>query len=333
MVFWLLVVLTLSLCSCTKIRCRRCGAHVADSSDSSATLYPAMLASGHDIVSTRIDPDINMPIQTLKLPANNLDLELGVITAVNTATTYQLKESKLPSFLSHYTMSNVMCTRCKSPVGLGFKHNRVDVCERQAAKASPPSTAKKSVPSRIASIEKALKTKCLLHREGYWTYQYCFQEEMHQFHITRDDNQEKVKSNEWSMGQYTHRTVNTAGQVMDFHDKGGQPCVENDSARHTQVVFQCCPDAAVASIKSLIEPHVCEYVLTVCVPTLCEKPSSEDLAAVELVQQQCIMKAALADETTPIFPFYYGLSFSNVVHEKSEALRWIKGLKTLSGII
>lgn len=75
-------------------------------------------------------------------------------------------------------------------------------------------------------------------------------------------------------------------QIVDFFE-GGQMCDENKQHRSTEVHITCC-DPSVhqtgsayttehnkflkASLQSIREPSICNYVATVCSPLLCQKP-------------------------------------------------------------
>ncbi|KAI4376703.1 hypothetical protein MLD38_014437 [Melastoma candidum] len=131
---------------------------------------------------------------------------------------------------------------------------------------------------------EVLKGRCFLREEGWWSFEFCFNEKIRQFHVedqkvvqeyilghhdremtsaynenlsdisTLKDPQSKDASRRYHAHQYTNGTI----------------CDLTNQPRETEVRFVCSEPRAM--ISSITELSTCKYALTVQCPMLCKHP-------------------------------------------------------------
>ncbi|XP_059290581.1 protein OS-9 homolog [Lycium ferocissimum] len=131
---------------------------------------------------------------------------------------------------------------------------------------------------------EVLKDRCLLRQEGWWSYEFCYENKLRQVHI--DD--EKVVQ-EFVLGYYDAAATAAYNQnrsdismLKDPRSKdasqryhahiytNGTKCDLTNDPRETEVRFVCSEPRAM--ISSITELSTCKYALTVHSPTLCKHP-------------------------------------------------------------
>ncbi|XP_057538576.1 protein OS-9 homolog [Amaranthus tricolor] len=131
---------------------------------------------------------------------------------------------------------------------------------------------------------EVLEEQCLLRREGWWTYEFCFKKHLRQVHL----EDEKI-AQEFVLGLYDPEATNVYNQnlsdisiLKDPHSKdasqryhahqytNGTLCDLTNQHRETEVRFVC--SESTAMITSITELSTCKYALTVQSPTLCLHP-------------------------------------------------------------
>lgn len=140
--------------------------------------------------------------------------------------------------------------------------------------------------------------------KGWWSYEWCFEREVRQFHVQIDKHGAQLRIESPSiLGQYQSREVmvdlrhvppnsflrgkKEYARVVDHHTNG-ELCDETGKNREAFVHFQCCSDTILersrgllhrsgqqilsndAAVISIEEGPVCTYNLTVCTPFLCD---------------------------------------------------------------
>lgn len=149
----------------------------------------------------------------------------------------------------------------------------------------------------------ALDGLCARLNQGWWTYEWCHRQEIHQYH---QDTVNGPRSPNWSLGGYSPKTSNDGDhpaaldRAVDIFDVGGQRCDETNRGRMSRVTFGCCEDGGPsraraskrsrkmstspsgprgAYLVSVEETALCEYALSVCAPSLCTSQSSNVTAS------------------------------------------------------
>lgn len=129
-----------------------------------------------------------------------------------------------------------------------------------------------------------LRDRCLIRQEGWWSYEFCYQQKLRQFHL----EDEKIVQ-EFILGFYdeeatenyhkTHSDISTlkdprskdASQRYHAHQfTNGTLCDLTNEPRQTEVRFVCSEPRAM--ISSITELATCKYALTVHAPMLCKHP-------------------------------------------------------------
>lgn len=157
-----------------------------------------------------------------------------------------------------------------------------------------------------------LKAICGQIHKGWWSYEWCFEQSITQFHIEYDavKNQVQVEG-VTDLGTFKSRSVQfdlmdlppnewsedtpEIARVVDIHEGGGI-CEETGNSRKTHVHLQCCSEKVIQRRKGMLhrEGHqiasadaavldvhedpdlVCTYTVTVCTPLLCGAIDDDD---------------------------------------------------------
>ncbi|KAL8223164.1 hypothetical protein R6Q57_020563 [Mikania cordata] len=131
---------------------------------------------------------------------------------------------------------------------------------------------------------EALKDRCLIRQEGWWSYEFCYNNMLRQIHVEED----KVVQ-EFVLGKYDadatsayNRNLSNISTLKDPRSKdasqryhahkytNGTTCDLTNEPRETEVRFVCSEPRAM--ISSITELSTCKYALTVQCPTLCKHP-------------------------------------------------------------
>eukprot|EP00602_Paraphysomonas_sp_CaronLab_P003035 CAMPEP_0185031628 /NCGR_PEP_ID=MMETSP1103-20130426/19204_1 /TAXON_ID=36769 /ORGANISM="Paraphysomonas bandaiensis, Strain Caron Lab Isolate" /LENGTH=413 /DNA_ID=CAMNT_0027567203 /DNA_START=239 /DNA_END=1480 /DNA_ORIENTATION=+ len=139
--------------------------------------------------------------------------------------------------------------------------------------------------SGMHALER-FKQTCTMFSVGWWSYEWCYQKEVSQFHIEPRKVRETRRNPIWSLGIYEHNEILTdadgvISEVVEYFS-GGQICHENDMQRSSEVHLTCCeknmqetrrpidiPADQIASLDRVVEPDLCYYEIHLCTPLLC----------------------------------------------------------------
>lgn len=143
--------------------------------------------------------------------------------------------------------------------------------------------AKLKTPDELLDV---LKDRCLIRQEGWWSYEFCYQQRLRQIHL--DEDGKKVVQ-EFSLGEYDaeateayHKNRPDMSTLKDPRSKdasqryhahiftNGTLCDLTNEPRETEVRFVCSEPRAM--ISSITELSTCKYALTIQCPTLCKHP-------------------------------------------------------------
>lgn len=164
----------------------------------------------------------------------------------------------------------------------------------------------------IKMLLRELTSICGQIHKGWWSYEWCFEQTITQFHIEYDTvkNQVQIES-VTDLGTFVSRSVlldlddsppnewaeetPEIARVIDIHDGGGT-CLDTGKSRRTYVHLLCCSDnvnkirkgmlhrdghqiaSDIAAVLDVHEDpaHVCTYNVTICTPLLCGAPDNVD---------------------------------------------------------
>lgn len=145
---------------------------------------------------------------------------------------------------------------------------------------------KKKTPNDLLAT---LKGDCFIRREGWWTYEFCYQAKFRQIHL---ENKKVVQ--EFILGVYDadataqlhqnlpdvslqkdHRSKSAAQRYHSHLHTNGTMCDLTNKPRETEVRF-ICADTGNNIINSITEASTCKYTLIFHAPVLCKHPSFQE---------------------------------------------------------
>ncbi|KAM7508276.1 hypothetical protein LguiA_018729 [Lonicera macranthoides] len=140
---------------------------------------------------------------------------------------------------------------------------------------------KQKTPDELLEV---LKDGCFLRQEGWWSYEFCYQQKLRQVHLEDD----KVVQ-EFVLGVYDaeatasyNQNLSDISTLKDPRSKdasqrylahqytNGTMCDLTNQPRETEVRFVCSEPRAM--ISSITELSTCKYALTIQCPMLCKHP-------------------------------------------------------------
>lgn len=147
--------------------------------------------------------------------------------------------------------------------------------------------------------------------QGWWSYEWCYEQSVTQFHVALDANTGELTVSDYAtLGIFQQREVYVDFEDSSINDmaedepefsrvtevyRDGSKCPETGEARRTYVNLQCCSprilerqqglihreqkplESNIASVMNVEEDSisVCTYNLTICTPLLCGKKHDE----------------------------------------------------------
>eukprot|EP00644_Phytophthora_capsici_P004191 jgi/Phyca11/15969/fgenesh1_pg.PHYCAscaffold_17_\ len=246
--------------------------------------------------------------------------------------------SKKATVFDDYSWRDIRCTSCKRHIGWSFYHDDLQQCintqllESIAAKRANEkllaSTAEKERKEEI--VRKELEGHCVFAAAGWWTYEVCYKQEVRQFHQEPDGS----RPSDWSMGVYVpdaqEKDTAYVGTDVVQQFAGGQHCDENGELRSTKVVYTCCKTRPKdVSVEKVDEPALCSYLITVCVPSLCEtEPDDEqDSAENQQIIESCKEEFEDSHADAQLPSTFATLRWSTVISEDSSELDWARQMQ------
>ncbi|KAI7881080.1 L domain-like protein, partial [Lichtheimia hyalospora FSU 10163] len=143
-----------------------------------------------------------------------------------------------------------------------------------------------TTPSEEDSIERGLKLleplskqNCLYYpTPGYWTYEYCHDKHVRQFHLDRNalqGDQRQISAASNSPSQHDHSPITSLRHVGDQRYlvqqwTGGTKCDLTGKPRSIEIQFHCDMQAN-DRISMFQEVATCQYQMTITTPRLCEE--------------------------------------------------------------
>ncbi|KUF99194.1 hypothetical protein AM588_10010182 [Phytophthora nicotianae] len=308
------------------VRCRSCGAPVAlkkdfidlhDTSKSVGSRHEAVLGNDAELF-TFVNPS------RAEFELAGFKKVLGLEGEVF---------SKKATFFDDYIWRDLQETH-----RVAFYHDELQQCiNTQLVESITAKRAKEKLLASTAEMErkaeivrKELEGRCLFAAAGWWTYEVCYEKEVRQFHQEPD----RSRPSDWSMGVYVPDTQDTdtgyaSTDVVQYY-AGGQHCDENGELRSTKVVYTCCKSRPKElSVEKVDEPALCTYLITVCVPSLCETEQDEEQDFVENQQivESCKEEFDSAHTDAPLPSTFATLRWSSVISEDSSELDWARRMQ------
>uniref|UniRef100_A0A7S3L2Q1 MRH domain-containing protein n=1 Tax=Amphora coffeiformis TaxID=265554 RepID=A0A7S3L2Q1_9STRA len=214
-----------------------------------------------------------------------------------------------PPILRHESSIPTETVEIRDEVAMDKAENDIDAAEQETedgAVVDPLEDVMKIV--EITTRLEALKGLCGQIHKGWWSYEWCHQSTMAQFHVAiREKDAGRVELQDiTNLGDFQRREMELhlqdsppnplakdrkeAARVTDIHE-GGTICPDTGKPRESLVHLICCADDIMSRKKNLIrkgdsaftnndfavydiveDPHqVCHYNVTICTPLLCEK--------------------------------------------------------------
>lgn len=235
--------------------------------------------------------------------------------------------------------TDMMCVRGRRWT---FYHDELQQCinthldDSMAVRAQERLAAAADERQRKAEIvDEAMDGECVVAGAGWWTYEVCYKKEVRQFHQEPDGS----RPSDWSMGKFVDPSATKAGVEAPSTDvvhyfAGGQHCDENGELRNSKVVYTCCKTRpGAASVDKIDEPALCSYLITVCVPELCEEGDDGSRYGEQLLTQDgkvietCKAQFTATHGDSELPASFAALRWSTVVSEDSSELEWARRMQ------
>ncbi|ORX66603.1 hypothetical protein DL89DRAFT_286302 [Linderina pennispora] len=176
------------------------------------------------------------------------------------------------------------------------------------------------------SIERGLqllepmKPGCLTYVEGWWTFEYCHDRSVSQFHRIEQAEPDEYELIKYRLGDPSQRKPLGLpevpnGQTLDGETEdtrttqtwgGGSVCEITRRPREIEVQFHCDPNMP-ERISHIKETSTCQYFMVVTTPRLCEDASFFDPAGIdsdkeyhEIIAQKASLPEAVEEQQHPV---------------------------------
>ncbi|XP_020296606.1 endoplasmic reticulum lectin 1 [Pseudomyrmex gracilis] len=138
-------------------------------------------------------------------------------------------------------------------------------------------------PAEVSPVQSFLNGKYCLHGgTGWWKYEFCYGRSVVQYHVEKDSTTtivnlgrfDKQKHLEW-IAAHPHKRpkpIELRKHISHFYSDGSN-CDHTGAPRQTEVKLKCVEHhtASPSSVSLfLLEPKICEYVLGVESPLICD---------------------------------------------------------------
>lgn len=139
-----------------------------------------------------------------------------------------------------------------------------------------------SINDDISQVKNFLEGKnCLTGGTGWWKYEFCYGKYVRQFHVDKYGSKSSIilgvfdeKSHKDFIDNHPDKKPKLKGsrkQITHFY-AGGSTCDKTGQQRQTEVALICPENISSRSSVSLylLEPKVCNYILGVESPIICD---------------------------------------------------------------
>lgn len=137
-------------------------------------------------------------------------------------------------------------------------------------------------PDDTSNIENFLEGKhCLTGGTGWWKYEFCYGKYVRQFHVDKFGSKTSIllgvfddKTHKEFLQAHPEKrpkAMSQRKQITHFYS-GGSTCDKTGQQRKTEVILKCLENSPSRSTVSLylLEPKVCNYVLGIESPLICD---------------------------------------------------------------
>ena len=126
-------------------------------------------------------------------------LQLLLLNVNKDKSVQKIKKSNSYQMVSHifppYLPSIASCHVCNNHVGWHFKW---PTCNKKAREGEDEEDSGLSMnAATVDSVLDSLRGECLTSRKTYWTYEWCHEVEVLQYHVTKG-----IRNPEWSLGKF-----------------------------------------------------------------------------------------------------------------------------------
>ncbi|KAJ2016163.1 Protein OS-9 [Coemansia sp. RSA 2337] len=148
---------------------------------------------------------------------------------------------------------------------------------------------------RGAELLEPLKERCLTYVGGWWTFEYCHNQHVRQFHVLAPDKSGKAQEIEFRLGLHSKRLevydedkVRRIGRSRYLTQVwgGGTLCDMTREPREVEIEYHCDPHGP-ERIAMVEEVEVCSYAMIINTPRLCADPMFYDTAASTVYDIKC----------------------------------------------
>lgn len=139
-----------------------------------------------------------------------------------------------------------------------------------------------SVPDDTSQVMSFLEGRnCLTGGTGWWKYEFCYGKYVRQYHVDKFGSKTSIllgvfdeKAHKEYLQSHPEKRPKPEAyrkQVYHFYN-GGSTCDKTGQQRQTEVILKCLENASSKTAVSLylLEPNMCQYVLGVESPIICE---------------------------------------------------------------
>ena len=132
----------------------------------------------------------------------------------------------------------------------------------------------------LGDILKTLKGQCILKVEGWWTYEFCFEKHVQQFHAVSNGAFGR-RASEFTLGRFSGEATRALQRkaapgappaALRQAYSSGTTCDLTKEARHAEVTFTCVEGLKGSALVSVEEPATCVYDVVIAMQQLCKHP-------------------------------------------------------------
>ncbi|KAJ2751194.1 Protein OS-9 [Coemansia pectinata] len=148
---------------------------------------------------------------------------------------------------------------------------------------------------RGEELLEPLKDRCLTYAGGWWTFEYCHNQYVRQFHALGPDKSGNTQEIEFRLGLHSKRMelyddekVRRIGRSRYLTQVwgGGTLCDMTREPRDVEIEYHCDPHGP-ERIAMVEEVEVCSYAMIINTPRLCADPMFYDTAASAVYDIKC----------------------------------------------
>jgi len=121
----------------------------------------------------------------------------------------------------------------------------------------------------IIKLLSPLTKSCTFRWEGWWTYEFCYGKYVRQFH--QGKNGELGDQYYLGYDEGDSKTQENPLYYSIFYENG-TPCELTGQPRSSEIRIRCAPNDVTSTIRDIVEPSSCKYILWINTPYVCKHP-------------------------------------------------------------